>query len=33
MKPRDLLDLVLLAARWGGSFLLMRVAAPASNRP
>ena len=29
MKPRDLLDLVLLAALWGGSFLLMRVAAPA----
>jgi drug/metabolite transporter (DMT)-like permease len=27
MKPRDLLDLVLLAALWGGSFLFMRVAA------
>jgi hypothetical protein len=28
MKPRDLLDLVVLAALWGGSFLFMRVAAP-----
>jgi drug/metabolite transporter (DMT)-like permease len=28
MKSRDLLDLVLLAALWGGSFLFMRVAAP-----
>ncbi len=28
MKPRDLLDLTLLAALWGGSFLFMRVAAP-----
>jgi drug/metabolite transporter (DMT)-like permease len=28
MKPRDLLDLLLLAALWGGSFLFMRVAAP-----
>jgi drug/metabolite transporter (DMT)-like permease len=27
MKPRDLLDLLLLAALWGGSFLFMRVAA------
>ena len=29
MKPRDLADLVLLAALWGGSFLFMRYAAPA----
>ena len=29
MKPRDLVDLVLLAALWGGSFLFMRYAAPA----
>ncbi len=29
MKPRDLVELFLLAAIWGGSFLLMRVAAPA----
>ncbi len=29
MKPRDVLDLLLLAALWGGSFLFMRVAAPA----
>jgi drug/metabolite transporter (DMT)-like permease len=28
MKPRHLLDLVLLAALWGASFLFMRVAAP-----
>lgn len=28
MKPRDLGDLVLLAALWGGSFLFMRIAAP-----
>ena len=28
MKPRDLADLVLLAALWGASFLFMRVAAP-----
>lgn len=28
MKPRDVLDLVVLAALWGGSFLFMRVAAP-----
>ena len=28
MKPRDLRDLLLLAALWGGSFLFMRVAAP-----
>jgi drug/metabolite transporter (DMT)-like permease len=28
MKPRDLADLLLLAALWGGSFLFMRVAAP-----
>lgn len=28
MKSRDLLDLVLLAALWGGSFLFMRVATP-----
>lgn len=28
MKPRDLTDLLLLAAIWGSSFLFMRVAAP-----
>lgn len=28
MKPRDLRDLLLLAALWGGSFLFMRVAVP-----
>jgi len=28
MKPRDLVDLMLLAALWGGSFMFMRVAAP-----
>lgn len=28
MKPRDLFDLTLLAALWGGSFLFMRYAAP-----
>ena len=28
MTRRDVLDLVLLAALWGGSFLFMRVAAP-----
>ena len=28
MKQRDIADLVLLAAIWGGSFLFMRVAAP-----
>ena len=28
MKRRDLVDLLLLAAIWGGSFLFMRVAAP-----
>jgi drug/metabolite transporter (DMT)-like permease len=28
MRRRDLLDLLLLAAVWGGSFLLMRIAAP-----
>jgi drug/metabolite transporter (DMT)-like permease len=29
MKPRDALDLVLLAALWGASFLFMRLAVPA----
>jgi drug/metabolite transporter (DMT)-like permease len=29
LKPRDLADLTLLAALWGGSFLFMRYAAPA----
>ena len=29
MKARDLLDLLLLAAIWGASFLFMRVAVPA----
>ena len=28
MKPRDITDLVLLAALWGASFLFMRVAVP-----
>lgn len=28
MRPRDIVDLVLLAALWGGSFLFMRVAVP-----
>ena len=28
MTPRDLLDLTLLAALWGGSFLFMRYAVP-----
>lgn len=28
MRPRDLLDYLLLAALWGGSFLLTRVAVP-----
>jgi drug/metabolite transporter (DMT)-like permease len=28
MKPRDIADLVLLAALWGASFLFMRVAVP-----
>lgn len=28
MSPRDLIDLTLLAAIWGSSFLFMRVAAP-----
>jgi drug/metabolite transporter (DMT)-like permease len=28
MRPRDLAELMLLAALWGGSFLAMRVAAP-----
>jgi len=28
MRPRDIADLVLLAALWGASFLFMRVAAP-----
>ena len=28
MKPRDLLDLTLLAELWGGSFLFMRYAVP-----
>ena len=29
MKPRDLVELFVLAAIWGASFLLMRIAAPA----
>jgi drug/metabolite transporter (DMT)-like permease len=29
LKPRDIADLILLAALWGGSFLFMRYAAPA----
>ena len=29
MKPRDLIDFLLLAALWGASFLFMRIAAPA----
>lgn len=28
MRPRDVSELVILAALWGGSFLFMRVAAP-----
>ena len=28
MRPRDLFDLLLLAALWGASFLFMRIAAP-----
>jgi drug/metabolite transporter (DMT)-like permease len=28
MRPRDIADLVLLAALWGASFLFMRIAAP-----
>ena len=28
MKPRDLVDLLLLAALWGAAFLFMRIAAP-----
>ena len=28
MKPRDLLDLILLAAIWGSSFLFMRLLVP-----
>ena len=28
MKRRDLIDLLLLAAAWGGSFLFMRIAVP-----
>lgn len=28
MRPRDLSELLLLAALWGGSFLFMRIAAP-----
>jgi drug/metabolite transporter (DMT)-like permease len=29
LKPRDLLDMVLLGAIWGGAFPMLRVAAPA----
>ncbi len=29
MKQRDILDLVMLAALWGASFLFTRIAAPA----
>jgi drug/metabolite transporter (DMT)-like permease len=29
MGPRSLVELILLAALWGGSFLFMRIAAPA----
>ena len=29
MKPRDLADLLVLAMLWGGSFLFMRITAPA----
>jgi drug/metabolite transporter (DMT)-like permease len=28
MRPRDIVDLLLLAALWGASFLFMRVAVP-----
>lgn len=33
MRPRDLAELVTLAALWGGSFLFMRFAAPAFGAP
>ena len=29
MRPRDLIDLILLAALWGAAFLFMRIATPA----
>ena len=29
MRPRDLVELIALAALWGGSFLFMRIAVPA----
>ncbi len=29
MKPRDLIELLFLAAIWGGSFLFLRIASPA----
>ena len=29
MRPSDVLELIVLAALWGASFLFMRVAAPA----
>ena len=29
MRPRDIVELLALAALWGGSFLFMRIAAPA----
>ncbi|MBI2734744.1 MAG: DMT family transporter, partial [Aquabacterium sp.] len=29
MKPRDLIEMLFLAAVWGGSFLFLRVASPA----
>ena len=28
MKVRDIIDLLLLSALWGASFLFMRIAAP-----
>ena len=29
MRPRDIAELLALAALWGGAFLFMRVAVPA----
>ena len=29
MKPRDLLDMLLIGAIWGGAFPMLRIAAPA----
>jgi drug/metabolite transporter (DMT)-like permease len=29
LRPRDLAELIALAALWGGSFLFLRIAVPA----